>query len=92
MTGPSLVSVSFPLSHHVNVEGFLRNLTVAKPGLITRLYSKLEMILIDKKGLALLASAQAYLDPQFIADGEAYFDLVAPCLCVALRVPVGGSF
>ena len=50
------------------------------------------MILIDKKGLALLASAQAYLDPQFIADGEAYFDLVAPILSVALRVPVGGSF
>ena len=44
------------------------------------------MIIIGKDGLALVAPAECGQDQQYVADGLAYFNLIAPSLMIPLRV------
>ena len=64
----------------------MRFLAGANPALTTRLYNKLWIIVIDKRGLGLFAPAGSTQSQEELADGQAYFDLVAPILTICLEV------
>ena len=44
------------------------------------------MIIIAKDGVALVAPAECGQDQEYVADGLAYFNLIAPSLIIPLRV------
>ena len=64
----------------------MRFLAGAEPALTTRLYDKLFVIVIDKRGLGLYAPVGSTQSQEELADGQAYFDLVAPILTICLEV------
>ena len=44
------------------------------------------MIIIAKDGLALVAPAECGQDQEYLADGLAYFNLIAPFLTIPMKV------
>ena len=56
------------------------------------MYGKLVLIIVSTDGLALCAPYLAWHDPQYVADSQAFFDLVAPSLLMVLPVSSPASF
>ena len=44
------------------------------------------MIMVSKEGLALVAPAEFGQDQEYVADGFAYFNLIAPFLTIPMKV------
>ena len=64
----------------------MRFLAGEDPDLTARLYSKLWVITIEKTGLSLIAPAGWTLSQEELADGQAFFEKVAPILTICLEV------